>query len=68
MTIRDIRATETQKHEREINADSIVRLLKTRTPAQIETFVDNNSANLVEVRVLLKIILKILVLLFRKST
>lgn len=67
MTLRTIRATVTQQNERETRSDARIQFLQTRTPAQIETYVDNNSANLAEVRVLLKIILKLLVMLFKKS-
>lgn len=67
MTVRDIRATQAQKDERLVKAEAQFAQFKSRTPTQIENFVDNNVNNLADVKAMLKFILKVQVVLMRKS-
>ena len=62
-----IRATQAQKDERTTRADALLQQMKSRTPAQIEAYIDANVNNLAQARDVLKLLAKAVVLLLRHS-
>ena len=50
----------------ELKADSAIQALRTRTPAQVDAWIENNVTTLAEARTVLKILARILALLARE--
>lgn len=68
MTTRVLQAPQALKDERLVKSEALFTQFKSRTPAQIENYVDANVNNLADVKAMLKFILKVLVMLARKTT
>lgn len=64
---RDIQAPVGEKVRAAVEADSDLKAFLGATPAQIETWIDNNVSTMAHVRRVLKLVLKVLLYLVRKS-